>query len=1500
MAKIKNTSIKTFKKILIRTFLVLLLLLLLTAIALTLPVVQTKLAHYATEKINKKYGTDINVEQVAVTVFGGVKLKKIMIKDANKDTLIYANRVNTSILDFKKLIDGDLIFGAMRADGLTLNIKTKKGEKDSNLDKFIDTFDDGKPSSGKFLMTSKKITLTNSRFIVIDYNREVPKDVDFTNLNAVITNFKIKGPNVTTSIQEMSFKDHRGLVVENLKSEFTYTKENIRLEKLDLKTQHSNFNGDVILKYNRKDFSDFNNKVIFDINTNKAKISSTDIKYFWKEMGKNQEFNFSGKLDGTLNDFYAKNLKLTDNHSIIEGDVNFKYLFPTKNEGEFYMKGSFDKVSSSYEKLTALLPNVLGKKLPTSLKKLGQFNLVGGAEITTKTIDTDFDLQTKLGRVKSNLVMTNIDNIDNAKYTGTVTLENFDLGSFTNRKDLGKVTMTVDVDGKGFKEKYLNTSFSGEVQSIKYNGYTYKNIIADGKFKKPIFEGKVSINDPNLFLDFDGKVDLSKRENSYDFHTKVDYANLKNLNFINQSIAVFKGDVVMKVSGSNLDNLKGDVIVNNASYQNKKDIYFFDDLTLSSHFNNLNERSISIFSPNAVKGNVEGKFKFNQIEKMVKNSLGSLYTNYKPTQLSKGQYLKFSFEEFNKLVEIFNTDVTFAQDAKINGSINGDDNDFKFNFTSTYLNVFENHIDNLQLNIDNKNPLYNTYIEIDTIKTKHYKIRDFSLINVTANDTLQFRTEFKGGEKGNDFYNLNAYHTINKENKNVVGFNKSEMMFKDYLWNINEKENDKNKITFDRDLKNFNFEDIIISHENQSLQLNGLINGTDEKDIQLKFNEVNLSKITPDLDNFKFEGFVNGDVYVKQKNAIYQPTAQLEIRELLVNENELGNLKLDIIGDNTFQKFVINSEIENENFKSLSAQGDLQIVNKETVLDLDLNFQKFNLGILSNIGGDVLNNIRGNVSGDARIFGNINDINYTGKLFVNDAGFTIPYLGVDYKVEQNSVVDVTKTSFNIEPTTIEDTKYATTGNLKGNIKHKEFGQWQLDLDINSNRILALNTKDHEDAVYFGTAFIKGNATIKGPTNALVIDVAAKSEQGTDIKIPINNADAVSENNYIHFLTPNEKYKIKDEKATQTSRNYNGLQMNFEFDILPNASIEVILDRESGHGMKGSGEGTLSMNINTLGNFNMTGDFMVYKGTYNFKYGGLINKKFEVKKYGYINWDGDPFNATLNLEAVYNTNANPGVLLENTSINQKTPVEVIIGLKGTIANPEPDFDIQFPNVSSTMRAEIETKLADKDTRSKQAIFLLSTGGFLSTQGEAQYANFAFETASSILGNILNDDSGKMQLGVNYYQADKTAVNPTDGRVVATFSTKVNDRITINGKVGVPVGGVNESTIVGNFELQYRVNEDGTLNLRVFNRENDINYIGQGVGYTQGLGVSYEVDFDTFKELVNKIFTKKKIDVVKQPEPEKERNLPDYINFKEKEGKPKTEKTQTNKEAIKDED
>ncbi|MFM2370273.1 MAG: hypothetical protein RL619_2599, partial [Bacteroidota bacterium] len=422
--------------------------------------------------------------------------------------------------------------------------------------------------------------------------------------------------------------------------------------------------------------------------------------------------------------------------------------------------------------------------------------------------------------------------------------------------------------------------------------------------------------------------------------------------------------------------------------------------------------------------------------------------------------------------------------------------------------------------------------------------------------------------------------------------------------------------------------------------------------------------------------------------------------------------------------------------------------------------------------------------------------------------------------------------------------------------------------------------------------------IKGPTNSLFIKVDAKSEKGTAIKIPINNAESVSDNKFIHFVTAKEKYNIK-KGIFENTRNYNGLELEFDFDITPNAEVEVILDRNTGHGMKGKGFGSLLFKINTLGKFNMWGDFQAYEGTYNFKYGGLIDKKFAVKKGGSISWEGNPMKAQLNLEAVYKTTANPAVLLENSSFNTKVPVEVIIGLRGDLMSPEPDFNIEFPTVSNVLKSEIQYKLNDKDVRQTQALYLLSSGGFLSPEGvnQSDFSGSLFETATSLLGGIIQTDNEKFKVGINFVSADKRIGRETDGRFVATISSKINERITINGKVGVPFGGINESAIVGDLEVLYRVNEDGTMNLRLFNKENDINYIGQGIGYTQGLGVSYEVDFDTFKELVNKIFKKHQLErEVKTDSEDQDSNIsPDYINFS-KPKKPATQKQKTNQEAV----
>ena len=79
------------------------------------------------------------------------------------------------------------------------------------------------------------------------------------------------------------------------------------------------------------------------------------------------------------------------------------------------------------------------------------------------------------------------------------------------------------------------------------------------------------------------------------------------------------------------------------------------------------------------------------------------------------------------------------------------------------------------------------------------------MINLTLNDTLFARTEFKGGAKGEDKFDLNLYHTIDENKQSVIGFKKSDITFKNYQWYINEKETKVNTVVFDKGFNNFNF-----------------------------------------------------------------------------------------------------------------------------------------------------------------------------------------------------------------------------------------------------------------------------------------------------------------------------------------------------------------------------------------------------------------------------------------------------------------------------------------------------------------------------------------------------------------------------------------------------------------------------------------------------------------------------------------------------------------------
>ena len=1473
----------------------LLLFLLLVAIALSLPFVQTAIAHYGGNYLNKEFGTHITVDKVAISIFGGVKLKGVLIMDHHNDTLISADRLQTNILNFKALAKTDLNFGTIRAERLTFHMKTYKGEKTSNLDVFVKAFDSGKkPDPNKvFKLRSDKLYITNGRYRLTNENSVTPRILDFQKLNGEVKDFYIKGSDITANIQKLSLLDHRGLFVENLKAEFSYSKTNIILKNVELVTAESALKGNVTLSYTPEQMKDFVNQVKFDFQVDRATISSNELNYFYNEFGKNQKYYLSATLKGPLNNFVLHNLKLLDaRDSEIIGSINFRHLFDKKGPG-FYMNGDFDRITSNYENLKAIMPRILGNSLPTLLQKFGRVDMMGHVTLTKQDIDTNMYIMSGLGEADANLSVKDYNKPSEAAYTGSIDLTDFNLGAVANVKTIGTTTLHLEVDGRGFNQKSLNTTVKGDIKGLAFNKYNYKNITVDGRFKWPYFKGKVNSNDPNLLMSFDGLVDMGKKQKEYDFHAQIDYADLVALKLMKKdTLSIFKGDLLFDAKGNTINDIAGKLQISRLSYQNSKDSYYFEDFIMASSFDEDNVRTITVNSTDIVDGRLTGKFDIAQLPKLMENAVGSLYTNYEPYKLTKGQYLDFDLTIYNKIVEIALPDVVVGQNTRLRGKVNSDKGEFKLAFNSPNITAYNNYFNNISIDVDNKNPLYNAYVSVDSMRTKGYKISDFSLINITRNDTLYVRTEFKGGNKAADLFKLNLFHTIDKDKNSVVGFKKSEINFKDYQWFINENDTRDNKIVFNKKLTNFSVDKISMSHNDQRVEVSGILRDSTYKDVKLSFNDVDLRKITPAVDSLNFGGRLNGEVSLKQNRNEFIPASSLTIDTLRINQFNLGNMSLQVTGDRSLRKFNINTTLTKDDKQTFATNGNVEIVDKQTLLSLDAQFSDFDLGPLGLFLKSIFPEIRGKATGRAAIVGNAKKPEIDGRLYIKGGGLKVGYLNTDFNFEENATVDLTEELIFFRNIELTDAKYKTKGHLNGSLKHEFFKNWGLDLKITSDRLLVLDTKDSDDAIYYGTAFIKGEATLIGPTTALVINVNAESAKDTDIKLNINNSGATGTTNaaFIHFLSPAEKLNKNKGVAVKDAKTYKGLELNFELNITPEARLEVVIDKNTGHSLSATGDGLMLLNINTLGKFAMWGDYSVREGMYNFKYGGLFDKKFVVKPGGTIVWEGDPTRARLNLEAVYKTQANPSVLLETASFSRNIPVEVAITLNGSITTPEPDFNINFPGVSSVLKSDLDYKLSDMDTRQTQALSLLSTGSFISqTNASTAVYGSLFERASSMFNDLFSDDQSKVKVGVTYANGDRNPYAETSSQLGVTLSSQINDRITVNGVLGVPVGGVNQSAVVGNVEVQLRLNDDGTLKARVFNRENDINFLGEGIGYTQGVGLTWDVDFDTFSELIWKVFKNAKDQETDNNNkgtdiPDSELS-PDYIQFGDSRNKKK---------------
>ncbi|RZL13524.1 MAG: translocation/assembly module TamB, partial [Pedobacter sp.] len=322
------------------------------------------------------------------------------------------------------------------------------------------------------------------------------------------------------------------------------------------------------------------------------------------------DIDIDGKITGYVNNLKAKKLSIkTGKATYIKGDFNLKGL---PNWEETFMDMKIEMAGTNKKDLDEILTDITGKKMksiPVIVNKFGNVNFNGSFTGFQNDFVAYGEFKTKLGRIMSDVNMK-IDKKGTPSYTGNVKTFDFNLGELISEKSLGRITSTLYVKGKGIEVKELTEQLKGEVTYIDFNGYRYRNVSVNGTFDKKYFDGSLKINDKNVQLVFDGGVNLNPALPVFNFQASIKKARLRALKLYKDSLQV---DAVFSTnfSGNNLDNIQGNLSIQQIRLNNVKGIYNIDSVQLSASGIGI-DRSLKIKS-DILDASIKGQYDLNTI-----------------------------------------------------------------------------------------------------------------------------------------------------------------------------------------------------------------------------------------------------------------------------------------------------------------------------------------------------------------------------------------------------------------------------------------------------------------------------------------------------------------------------------------------------------------------------------------------------------------------------------------------------------------------------------------------------------------------------------------------------------------------------------------------------------------------------------------------------------------------------------------------------------------------
>jgi hypothetical protein len=1434
---------------------------------LLLPSVQTSVVGYITKELSEDLNTDISIKRVHLRPFKTLVLEDVVVFDQESDTLLAINQLSAHIdsIYFRKK--------SLYLDDLHISSPLIKVTQQDSLYNY--TFLLNALKTGRKNQTDTKGWNINLNNLGVE-NGKLNYNSDANGLGIVASDLSLEINDIHRDslwhigLKELSFKSAKKFMVEKAEGNLSFNNSRVIFSNGVFESQSSSLEIDSLNIEMFPGKKGVNRIGEFYLDVQNSKIDDDDISFLSGENVRLPEIQLSGLVNGTIDNFKGRNVRLQFGpHSLINSSFDINGL-PDVNETFLYLK--VNRLKTTPTDLEGLFSQVQGQALhlPNAIQNLNKITYSGNFTGFLTDLVAYGEFKTALGKIKTDIGLK-IDASDHLIFSGNLSTQQFDVGKLTGAEQyVGKVSMSVAINGQRQSASHYSAFLSGMVDTLTINNYAYKNIKLNGLFANNKFDGDFLIDDPNGQVGFNGKIDLSGEVPNFSFMAHLTELKLDQLNLLKKhKNAVLTADVETEIAGKDINDIVGYLNVKDANYKYDAHEVTIDSLLLISV--REGERKRIVLQSDIAEGDLVGTYNFTHIRNMLKQNI----TNFLPSLKSKINIKSKDFKEnnfafsctFKKISDIaalFNKDIDVSDDGLLLGNYNTTTGEMDIEAEIQYLNYRGVKVLHPEIHIstgsDNKLMIISRLKDLSINNLGAFQ--NLSFHQTAYNDTLQFNVFWNNWDEYTNSGSILTTTTLRARDNGIFAsteLHPSYVMIRDSLWEVQST-------NFHYHPDGFSVKNFRVHNGNQEVGINGFVHRHVKDGMKVHFQNISLSDVVgyQDLKKVEISGFLNGTLDVQQLYTSPVISGDLSINDFNFNKDEIGDF--EVVADYlpTDNQIQIKSNVTKGNIQSLTGGGIIDL--KEQSLSLNYDIDSLEIGFLNLYLNKVMQNLSGTASGKLAVVGPLSAPELLGGLKINKAFFDVDLLQTTYLMTDSVLFKPDLMEF--KGIRLSD-RNGKQGTFNGTIRHHAFRNMRYNLSLITNNMLVMDTKYTDNPLYYGEVYAVGNMSVTGTTNDLVIDIGGRTMENTQFFIPLTDEESAEESSFIRFINTKTDNEQEEQKSLALSDEYeidlSGMTVSMDLDITPDAHCQVIFDSKVGDILKGRGNGNLQIQMDKEGGIVFFGDFNFEDGDYMFTLQNVLNKKFVINRGSSIHWDGNPYDAAIDLNASYKLKAS---LLDLTGdysdeaqkeYGRRIPVHCNLLLTDRLTQPNVKFDIETPSSQDNNQTIIDQYINTEEETNRQVLSLLVLNKFYSQENttansdrSAGSNNAALVTTTEMLSNQLShwlsQISRDVDIGVSYRPASELSNDEVE---VALSTQMFNNRVVVNGNVGYGNDQTRPSNLIGDFDVEVKLNNSGSLRAKAYTRtNNDLVYSTNTSPTTQGVGVSFKEEFDSLEELMHK--------------------------------------------------